>query len=294
MSIATSSKAVIALAVVISLGGCATGERPAVSALPEAAESNVPPERLIATGNALLDKEQYQEAMQLFVQALQRDPERVEAKLGIAESYLGSGSLQMALAGFTELTEVLAVRITAMQGAGISLLRLGQTEKAQAMLTTVVGDAPSSWRAWNALGRCYDMQERWADAGNAYRRALAARPDSYAVHNNLGMSLLSQSRHAEAEQEFLAALSARPDFDVARNNLRFALALQGKYRDAFAGAQRQDMPTVLNNIGYAALLRGERDRAKAYFSRAMEASPHFFEIAYENLQRTKDSTDQAE
>jgi Flp pilus assembly protein TadD len=39
----------------------------------------------------------------------------------------------------------------------------------------------------------------------------------------------------------------------------------------------------LNNVGYVALLRGELKRAEAYFLRAIESSPSFYQPAAENL-----------
>lgn len=273
--------------VVFALDACASSERRAPADIPPQSAIGVPAHRLVEVANSLLEREQYREAARLFGQALEKEPDHVGARLGVAEAYLGTGAASAAMPAFAALADVPAVKVAAAQGQGVSLLLLGQTDKAQEVLEAVVGAEPSAWRAWNALGRCYDLKQRWDDAARAYAMALGLKPDAYIVHNNLGMSLLSQARHGEAEAKFLDALTLRPDFEVSRNNLRFALALQGRYRDAFAGAARHDLPTVLNNVGYAALLRGENGRAQAYFSRAMEASPHFMEVAYENLRRAK-------
>lgn len=283
----TLRKLAIALALAGTVSACASADRQVAVDLPPRLESPVPAERLIEVGMGLLERDQHREAAQLFSQALEQDPGRPEAKLGLAEAYLAGGAAKPALAAFSALAAVEAVKGAAMQGQGISLLLLGQTDAACDLLTRVVEAEPPLWRAWNALGRCHDLKARWDDARHAYAMALKTRPDAYIVHNNLGMSLMAQGRHGEAEAKFLDALAIRQDFEISRNNLRFALALQGRYRDAFVGAARHDMPVVLNNVGYAALLRGESDRAQAYFARAMEASPHFFEVAYENLQRTK-------
>jgi Flp pilus assembly protein TadD len=255
----------------------------------------VPTDRLIEGGNSLLAKEQYREAAQLFAQVLERHADDIRAKLGLAEASLATGGARAALETFKEIAAVPGDHSNAaLQGQGLSLLVLGQADQARDVLLRVVATDPAAWRAWNALGRCHDLRENWAEANHAYAMALKAKPDAYIVHNNAGMSLLAQSRRGEAELRFLDALNLRPDFEVARNNLRFALAMQGKYREAFANTARPEMPVVLNNVGYAALLRGDGDRAKAYFTRAMETSPHFFEAAYENLQRVKSSGEKAE
>ena len=278
----------------ISLAACAgPGPRVSAEAVP-AAQNSVPPQRLIEAGKSVLEKELYKEALQFFAQALQQDPANAEAKLGVAEAYLGSGSTGAALEAFSVLVDHETVRTPALQGKGISLLQMGKRDEAVPILVAAVREDPSLWRAWNALGRGYDLKRQWDEASRAYEAALKARPMAHIVLNNWGMSLLAQSRYGDAEAKFSAALAARPDSDVTRNNLRFAFALQGKYRDAFTDATRQDMAVALNNVGYAALLRGDRDRAKTYFVRAMEQSPHFFSVAHENLRKAEGPSESIE
>jgi Flp pilus assembly protein TadD len=274
----------------VQLGACAAPNTPMLTGTSQKAENALPPDRLVEIGNGLLAREQYREAAKIFGDVLGKQPDYMGAKLGLAESLLGMGALQPAYAAFTALSEMPEVSISARQGQGISLLLLGQQDKAQNILLDVVKESPAAWRAWNALGRSYDMSENWDLAVHAYGMALKSRPNTPVVLNNLGMSLLSQGRYAESEKQFREALVSQPDFEVARNNLRFAVAMQGRYRDAFVGVARSDMPTVLNNVGYAALLRGEKERAEAYFQRAIETSPHFYEQAYNNLQRAKASS----
>ncbi len=283
----SSCKAIAALFLLVQLGACAMSGAPASGGANHKAENTLPPERLVEIGNGLLEREQYREAVRTFGDALSKQPDDVGAKLGLAESLLGMGAPQPAYAAFTALSEMPEVSVPARQGQGISLLLLGQQDKAQNILLSVVKESPAAWRAWNALGRSYDMSENWELAIHAYTMALQSKPSTPMVLNNLGMSLLSQGRYTESEKQFRDALLSQPDFDVARNNLRFAVAIQGRYRDAFVGVARTDMPTVLNNVGYAALLRGERERAEAYFQRAIETSPHFYEQAYNNLRSVK-------
>ena len=89
------------LTLTISLAACAApGPRVAAEAIP-LTQSSVPPERLIEAGNSVLEKDLYKDALQLFAQALQQDPANAEAKLGVAEAYLGSGSTAAALEAFS-------------------------------------------------------------------------------------------------------------------------------------------------------------------------------------------------
>ncbi len=99
----------------------------------------------------------------------------------------------------------------------------------------------------------------------------------------MGASYMMQKNYAEAARTFSKALEADPGFEKAETNLRMALAWQGKYAEAAAGTRRRELPSVLNNVGYIAILRGDYDRAEALLNQAMEASPSFNDRAWENL-----------
>jgi Flp pilus assembly protein TadD len=49
------------------------------------------------------------------------------------------------------------------------------------------------------------------------------------------------------------------------------------------GVAENDLPRVLNNIGYIALMRGDLDNAEAYLQRAMELDPAYNVTASRNL-----------
>lgn len=272
--------AIVALSFLI--GGCATGGSDATSGLEQAGARQA--EAAVNLGEAALAQNRFAEAAGKFQQALRQDPDNVRAKLGLGEAYLGMGATDQAIATFDSQADFGEAAAAAGQGKGIALLLAGRNEQARDLLLEVVERDPSLWRAWNALGRYHDRQRQWAKAEESYRRALAVRPQAAIVHNNLGFSYLGQGRYAEAVQELERALEEDPDLGVAQTNLRLALAFQGRYAEALAGVPREELPRVLNNIGYVATILGEYERAKTFFQRALEASPSFYEPAWRNLQ----------
>ena len=74
-----------------------------------------------------------------------------------------------------------------------------------------------------------------------------------------------------------------PTLQVAETNLRLSLALQGRYEEALSGVETERLPIVLNDVGYAAIQRGDYDHARLLLVRAIEASPSFFETGWANL-----------
>jgi Flp pilus assembly protein TadD len=103
------------------------------------------------------------------------------------------------------------------------------------------------------------------------------------LHNNLGFSLLASGDPVFAEYSLRQALELDPEMEVAASNLRLALALQGRYEPALAGASAAEQAAIMNNVGYAALLRGDHAKARSLFLGAIELDPGFFKEAKRNL-----------
>jgi Flp pilus assembly protein TadD len=227
------------------------------------------------------------QAKQLYGSILAQAPDDPEALTGLGEAEvllreygaaLDHSRKAAALAG--ERTELKA---RARHNAGVALLFTDRPEEARQELEAAVDLDPTSWRAWNALGRARDSSRASEEARAAYERALALAPDEGAVLNNFGMSKLSAGDPDGAAALFVRALEASPDLAAAETNLRLALALAGRYEEALAGVDAEEMPDALNNAGYAALLRGDYAQARILLLRAIDASPGFYEPAWSNL-----------
>jgi Flp pilus assembly protein TadD len=205
--------------------------------------------------------------------------------LGEAEVLLGEHAAALEhsrkAAGLAGARTFLKAR--ALHNAGVALLLTDRPQQAEQELEAAVEFDPSSWRAWNALGRARDARRAWEEAAAAYERALTLAPDEGAVLNNFGMSKLSAGDPDGAAELFVRALEASPDLAPAETNLRLALALGGRYEEALAGVDAENLPAALNNVGYAALLRGDYAQARVLFLRAIDASPGFYEPAWSNL-----------
>lgn len=233
---------------------------------------------------AALSAGQYALAQRRFLRILTVESENLEAKLGLAEVFLATGASSKAAGIFRDLREVDEIRARALQGEGLALLAGGYRIEARDRLEEAVAVGPDLWRSWNALGQIHDYDQRWADSSGCYDKALEQKPDSAILHNNKGFSLLLQGRYDEASRHLMKALELQPRLATVQANLRLALAWQGRYVDAAQGLDRGDIPRVLNNIGYVALLRGDYERSEALLTRAMESSPSYFELASRNLE----------
>ena len=275
---------------ILALSGCA-GTTPDKhidqGALAAKAQSNQITPAMLALPESAYDAGRYNDALQLYRELLVRDPNNARVKLGIADCELASDDPSDANALYEELEGDPSIHARVLQGRGIALLRLGQNAPAEKALKDSVAADPKLWRAWNALGALYDANHKWNDADQAYAKALAIMPRSAIVNNNLGFSLLSQGKTNEALKSFQTALQIDPTLQSAQMNLRIALALSGRYDEAMAGAQGSNLPATLNNVGFAAMARGDYAKAEAYFTQSVNASSSYEEMASKNLEELK-------
>ena len=275
---------VLATAMMMTLAGCATTpqtepelETSILSAIEPAAPGTLKlAERALADGR-------YSDSRKLLERVLIGEPENIEAQLLAAELYLAAGATERAAAAFESLVESPEVGARAYQGRGISLMLLGERENGFESLRQAVERDSTLWLDWNALGYYHDVERDWAAAAESYGKALEGRPESALIYNNRGFSMLMQRRLEEAIDDFNRVLRIDSDFEVARENLRLALAWDGKYIHAMSGAAERDMPRILNNVGFIAMMRGDYANAEAYLLRAMEVDPSYNVAASRNL-----------
>jgi Flp pilus assembly protein TadD len=176
------------------------------------------------------------------------------------------------------------VKARVHQGRGIALSLLGKSDEALEVLKLAVAEDPKAWRAWNALGGEYDRRRDWKSAEDAYGQALAASNSAAIVLNNRGFSRILQNRLDEGVTDLVAALQKKPDLAAARTNLRLAMGLKGDYDRALAAGPQEDKAALLNNVGYAALLRGDNAQAQEMFNKAIAARGQYYGRASNNLE----------
>ena len=241
----------------------------------------------IAQIQAAFDDQRYLDAGKILDQALVASGGDPRLTYWAGELSLVRGRYQDALTNFTRVKTEPGVRARALEGEGIALSALGRSPDAMASLQAAVGADPDAWRAWNALGSEYDRRHDWANAEAAYGHALSGSGNAAIVLNNRGFSRLSQMKPDLAIADFVAALQKKPDLTPARNNLRLAMSMQGEYDRAVKGAAAGDQAAVLNNAGFAAMLRGDYAKAKELLTQAMKAKNGYYAQAAANLELTQ-------
>jgi len=237
-------------------------------------------DRAIEEGR-LLDAQQYLDTAFL---AQVQDPRLL---LRSGELNLAKRRYPEAVRNFTQAEAVAAERPKALQGKGVALAEMGRSDDALVALKAAVAADPNLWRSWNALAVQADRRHDWADADANYKAALRAPGVKPVVLNNRGYSRLLQGRYAEASSDFVRALEIDPGLKEARTNLRLSLAMQGRYDQATQVSGAEDRGTVLNNAGFAAVMRGDYPQAERLFQQAVDARGNAYGRALENLKMVK-------
>ena len=236
-----------------------------------------------------------EEAVVLYRQATDRDPEYADAYTGLAESYamLGYFGFEPADAMFPK------ARAAAMRALDLD---------------------PAQGEAYAALGQALAWQHRWADAERAYQRGLAGAPPSptghqwsallcaylgrthdAAVHtgeaarldplsvqiNNMYGTMLYHDGDVQgALRQFERTVVAEPDSAWVRqnpwvlDNYGSIVAATGRHAEGRRLIERAlkvvpTHPRALLDLAEVYVLMGRPDQARAAFARADTTHPHY-------------------
>jgi Flp pilus assembly protein TadD len=251
------------------------------------AEAAPLPDADIAAIQRAIDEQRYVDAGRLLDVAIVSGAKDSRIMLLAGDLNLARGRYDDALACFKQVEADAGAHAKSLEGQGIALSLLGHSDDALAMLQKAVAADPTAWRAWNALGGEYDSRRDWAQAETAYDHAIADSNAAPIVLNNRGFSRLLQNRLDEAVADFVVALQKKPDLAAARTNLRLAMAMKGDYDRASVGGAADDRAALLNNAGFAAMVRGDYTQAEALFTEAMKAKGEYYARASANLEMAR-------
>jgi protein O-GlcNAc transferase len=208
-------------------------------------------QQMLARGVELEQAGQFQQALDIYLQALRANPraEGIYTFVGNAQS--GLGRFEEALASY---------RRAARHDAD---------------------DAGARYGAGNAL---YNMR-RFAEAADEYRAAARLRPDLPDAHANLSSAYYNLDRYDEAIAAARAAVRAKPDFAGGYVNLSWYYSMTDQHAESLAAARRATELDPSNQMGHTNMCRALNDlgqfaAAAAACERALRLKPEDGETLY--------------
>jgi tetratricopeptide (TPR) repeat protein/transglutaminase-like putative cysteine protease len=154
----------------------------------------------------------------------------------------------------------------------------GQYQASIDLIERVLKKEPKHKSAYNDLGRAYRALQKYEEAETALKKAIEIDPYSPYAYNNLGLVYWNQQRYAEGEKAFQKQIEVNPLDEWAHANLGEMLNAEKKFAEAEPELEKAiaiapDRPGILMALGSAQLNLGKAEKAKEYFTRAVNLAP---------------------
>jgi tetratricopeptide (TPR) repeat protein len=185
-----------------------------------------PLELLRKQAQEALSRGQYQEARQIYQQALGYNSDSPDIHYGIATACFLVGDAHSAIYHFKEVIRLDPVRAGAYINLGAVQNRLGEFDEALATLRRGIQLDPNRAEGYYNLALVYKQLGQLEMAVNAYREAIRLNGRMYDAHYNLGNLLMEKGQLGVAIAHYKQALEIRPNWEKGRVALEAALAEQ--------------------------------------------------------------------
>jgi tetratricopeptide (TPR) repeat protein len=205
--------------------------------------------QLLARAQALMQARRSGEAIQLYKEVIQNDPQAAIAHQQLGIAAVSAGNFYLAKEELVRATELDPTNASTYMALGQAYKGMSQFDLSRNSLQKAVQLDPKNFSALFQLGSMYAASGKNDLAAQMFQRVVELNPSSAAAHNNLGSSLSMGGHPREAIQEFEKALALSPDlasshygigialynvkdYPAAISELKRALALNPGYSDA--------------------------------------------------------------
>jgi tetratricopeptide (TPR) repeat protein len=174
---------------------------------------------LIKKARKAFKKKDLLEAIDLFEEALEIEPDDIDAHEALATACYLAQDHAGAIEHFTRLTQLRPRDSTSWVNLGaIRNLRQEYQEAIKALRNGIQRDGKNAEAYYN-LGIAQKGLTQTSMAVSAYREAVRLDPENVDAHVNLGNIYMDQVNHRKAKQHYEQALSVNADFGRAKRGL---------------------------------------------------------------------------
>lgn len=218
-------------------------------------------------------------------QALEKDPNKIQALIGLATSLMEQGQLEIALEVCKKAAQIDNKNPSVQITLGNINRRLRQLDDAVHSYQCAVECDPKNALAYANLGAILREKGMLEAAESACRRAIELRPDYAEAYNNLGVVLAADDDNMGAFKAFEKALSLNPAFfdaGVNRGGALYKLDRMDEAEEAYENIIKLNSgdPISRNGLGVVLLARGQTLEAATQFRQAIDLDPTYGEAIY--------------
>jgi len=172
-----------------------------------------------------------EEAERLAYEALSLAPQLAVVQATLGTILLGAGKPAAALQAFEQAIANGDIEEATVQGYAKALVALNRVEAAIHSLEQAIVRQPDRWRLYNSIGSLYYGQSRFAEARDAFRRAVTLAPDYAIGFVNLGAACQQLGARDDAIAAYRRAIAIKPS-RAALTNLGVLLLIQRQHDEA--------------------------------------------------------------
>jgi protein O-GlcNAc transferase len=183
-------------------------------------------------GKALAANGNDSEAIPIFKNILDREPDSIEASYQLALALQRSGQAQDAIPLLKKVIAAEPQNAEAMTNLGMALCQTQTAKDAVPVLQRSLALDPSSVTAHQDLAAAYVQLSQFGDAVRELHEALKLAPDLPQLHYNLGLALKWQDDPTDAIPELETAEKLNPAAPEAPYLLGILYMQTGRYEDA--------------------------------------------------------------
>jgi tetratricopeptide (TPR) repeat protein len=224
------------------------------------------------------------QAIDIFKQAIDRDPKYALAFAGLSEAYwwkyrftsdtewvtLARENSKKALDLNSRLAPVYVTRGMIEEGAG-------NHDEAVKALETALDLEPINPSAGRELATVYEAIGKLDDAESTLKKGVALRPSDWTSLYDLGMFYYRQGRYPEAVQLLQRVTTIAPDNNSAYTGLGAVYWMQGKYDEAAANLKRslelRSTASAHTSLGTIYFFMGRCSEAVEQMRQAVDLAP---------------------
>ena len=252
-----------------------------VSTAPVAPAPN--PHDLLAGASHAVRMNRLDQASVMISRAVSAGASGPELDRVLADFAYASGKYAEAIGRYQALLKIRPGDPSLIEPSAIAALKLGEVDRAISLLANTKG--AGTWRLWNARGVASDLEQDWKTADESYEHATKLAPNEMAPVNNQGWSLVLRGEWKEALGFFERAAVLDPKSQRVADNLELArMALAADLPKRQPGESESSWAARLNDAGIVAAMRGDKNRATAAFTQAIDASGTWYARAADNLE----------
>jgi Flp pilus assembly protein TadD len=223
----------------------------------------------LRSGDRELDQGEIERAMMNYLEAVRLDPAASLPREKIGYVQLGHDPAQAQVI-FSGLVEMHPERSSAWRGLGLSLLGMGEMDRAELAFEQALKLDPESPESHYNMAVVTSLLGRTEAALVHNLRAMELKPRDATFANGLGVSQLLLGNFGLAESAFRRAVSLDPRIPAYANNLGLSLGRRERYAEALDMFRRHGSEqAALNNLGYVYFSNGLYREAALHYERAL-------------------------